>query len=88
MGNFDWGKDIARRLERVETTTSSICERLGRLEGQMGMLVDEVGDLKRKVNGAVRNAAQNRGALAAWAAVISALVSGGIALAVRVIAAG
>jgi len=84
----DWAKDIIERLRRMEATVASLAERLGRLEGQMEMLVGEVGDLKRKVNGAVRNAAQNKGALAVWAAVISAIVGGGAAIIVRVVTAG
>ena len=84
----DWAQDIIERLRRMEATVASLAERLGRLEGQMEMLVSEVSDLKRKVNGAVKNSAQVKGTLAAWAAVISAMVSGAIAFAVRALAKG
>lgn len=74
-------------MSSIPEWATKLDRRLARLEGKMEMLISEVDDLKRKVNGAVRNSAQNKGTLAAWTAVVAAIVSGGIALVVRVLAA-
>ncbi|RKY15172.1 MAG: hypothetical protein DRP82_02370 [Planctomycetota bacterium] len=68
----DWAQDIITRL--------------GRLEGTVKMLVEDMREVKKKLNGVVRNSAQNKGALAAWTAVIAALVSAIVGGAVRLLA--